>query len=363
MVYLGSEVCKKGQTIGLSKGMKSMGYYENQLKESEKIFYHAIVAGVTAFRKQIPAPAELSKEEINHCITAVFNDHPEIFYVNFHRIRYMSVQTERIYTPFYVHQKKEALQYQERIEKKIQEILEEAQKKNLVSIYQKCAWLHAYLIRNCVYDQEARESPDTIYKAYSIEGVLLDKKAVCRGIAATFKVLCERMGVEVIIVKGRSLQPGSKDYARHAWNLVYGGKEAAQIDVTWDMNLTEEGKPIRYDYFFLPDIEMMRDHQYVGYPICRQLQSTYFERTGTLFKEFTDLEQYVRNILVENGDMHQKGMYQLYFKLRNKNSNVETIRAFVEGVIRESTMQAYQYTVYYNERHLVFFYKIEFLES
>ena len=38
---------------------------------------------------------------------------------------------------------------------------------------------------------------------------------------------------------------------------------------------------------------MMRDHQYVGYPICRQIKASYFERTGTLFTSLQEVERYV----------------------------------------------------------------------
>ena len=101
------------------------------------------------------------------------------------------------------------------------------------------------------------------------------------------------LGIEAIVVKGESSQSRTDKYSGHSWNLIRVGKNSAHIDVTWDMCLTLENWPIRYDYFFLPDTEMMRNHQYAGYPICRELNLSYFEKRESLIKDIKELDEFI----------------------------------------------------------------------
>ena len=104
-----------------------------------------------------------------------------------------------------------------------------------------------------------------------------------------YRYLCNMIDVESIVARGNSLKPGDKNYERHAWNIVKVGDAAIHVDITWDMCLTKEKEPIRYDYYFLPDIEMMRDHQYVKYPICRNREISMFHYAHTFFSSIEEL--------------------------------------------------------------------------
>ena len=58
---------------------------------------------------------------------------------------------------------------------------------------QKLRAIHNYLVKNCVYDENARRyGYDDAYTAY---GCLIEKKAVCQGYAGVFNLLAAKAGI------------------------------------------------------------------------------------------------------------------------------------------------------------------------
>jgi transglutaminase/protease-like cytokinesis protein 3 len=115
-------------------------------------------------------------------------------------------------------------------------------------------YLHDCVAKSVEYDYEAPKNKEC-FDAHSIVGALLEKRAVCEGIAKTFKFLCEKAGIKCIVVYG--MAKGSY----HSWNMVILRQEFYHVDVTWDS--------CSYDYFNLTTEEIMRDHLLIGsYPLC-----------------------------------------------------------------------------------------------
>lgn len=87
--------------------------------------------------------------------------------------------------------------------------------------------------------------------AFYIDGVLLNGKAVCDGLARTFNFLCAMEGIESVRVTG------SFASATHAWNKVNIGGDWYNIDVTADTVNYSVGnknyKQISHGYFLLSD--------------------------------------------------------------------------------------------------------------
>lgn len=248
-----------------------MEYYESCLSQTERKFYLKILDALQSRLLFVKAEGITDMKSFQKCILAVQYDYPNLFYVDFSHYTYVAYDDGWEYRLQYLYEKEETLRKQKVINELIHRIALELKKRNLSSAYQKCGYIHSYLIRNCTYDYTALDDSNKRRITYSIEGPLLEKTGVCQGMALAYRLICMKFGIEAIVVKGVSLRPRTTTYERHAWNLIRVGESAAQVDVTWNMCLTSNGWPIRYDYFFLPDIEMMRDHQYVGYPICRKL--------------------------------------------------------------------------------------------
>lgn len=310
--------------------------------------------------EKVIAPTGMEKKQFFDSVEAVEYNFPELFYVDFRTISYTEYSDHYEYNPQYLYTFSEIVKLNEQITRKADEIIKKLNISDKVSVYDKCGRLHNYMVSSCTYDYDAKDNSDKIWSAYTIEGFFLKKKAVCQGIAFAFKFLCDKAGVDTIVARGVSLQPGCTTYERHAWNIVRAGGEAAHIDITWDMCLKGDNGKIRYDYFFLPDLEMMRDHQYVGYPICRQLRSSYFEKMGTQFSDVDMLGEYIESNIVkyENDIDYDSGLY-LHFKMKNRKENKSEIQEFVNQTIRKATKKGYSYTVSVNEAQYVFCYNID----
>ncbi len=91
---------------------------------------------------------------------------------------------------------------------------------------EKVLFVYDYIIRECDYDYKNYIQGTLPDAAYTIEGVLLDGKAVCQGIATTFSLFMQKLGIESAVV-------GSSDM-NHAWNMVEINGEWYHLDATWD---------------------------------------------------------------------------------------------------------------------------------
>lgn len=119
-----------------------------------------------------------------------------------------------------------------------------------MSVYDTLKYFHDYLITHCESDSE------DIY-ANTIYGALVRGKALCEGYAKSFSYLCNKAGIENIIVTG------STDTA-HMWNMVKIDGNWYHIDVTWDKpdGMIAEMHPdmVLYQYFLVTDSVIENNH-------------------------------------------------------------------------------------------------------
>lgn len=339
-----------------------MDYYGNRLNDKEKKFYLKMLDALQNRLQFVKADGIIDQKSFSKCISAVQYDYPNLFYVDFSQYTYVAYEDGWEYRPHYLYEEQEILIKRRRIGELVTRIAHEIRKRGLTSVYQKCGYIHSYLVRNCTYDYDALDDPKKRSAAYTIEGPLLERAGVCLGIALAYRWICKSCGIDAIAVKGCSLRPGTTAYEGHAWNLIRAGKSAAQVDVTWDMCLTAPDWPIRYDYFFLPDIDMMRDHQYVGYPICRKMKVSYYERSASQFHELKEIDGFIERFFRSEKTWDQPGTYFFQFKMSNRKESEEDIKNHVKKLIRNFTNKGHSCTVSINSPQSVFSYKIEITE-
>lgn len=103
--------------------------------------------------------------------------------------------------------------------------------------------IHDYLIMNVTYDEEVLQllytgNTETFkYNSFYLEGVFLDKKAVCEGISKAFASLCNIEGIPCVLVEG--YQKNNPNGVGHAWNKVYVNDDWYIVDVTSDGTIIE----------------------------------------------------------------------------------------------------------------------------
>lgn len=141
--------------------------------------------------------------------------------------------------------------------------------------YEKVHALHDYLAMEIDYDYdlyetykqwrqgktEKTEADDvdfTINSAFNIDGVFLNKTAVCDGLSHAFTFLCAMEGIRSTIVTGTYLG------ASHAWNKVRLNGNWYNVDITADAATYtfgddgERRKVLSHGYFLLSDATMKK---------------------------------------------------------------------------------------------------------
>lgn len=132
--------------------------------------------------------------------------------------------------------------------------------------FEKAYAIYNYLILNVTYDYDIYNLLETDtdmkkYKAFYLEGVFEDKRAVCDGLSKAFVLMCGIEGIKSIKVVGNANSETNSNVG-HAWNKVC-------IDDIWYVVDTTSGNAIYQDkkleilsngYLFISDEEYLQDY-------------------------------------------------------------------------------------------------------
>ncbi len=123
---------------------------------------------------------------------------------------------------------------------------------------QKIKTVHDYIVNSTYYDVVNYYAGTVPNVSYTIEGVMVNHRAVCDGYSKTFEFFMDALGIECERIKGTA-NGGS-----HAWNRVKVDGVWYYIDVTWDDPVRGPSYPdfnhLRYKYFMISLEEMSQDH-------------------------------------------------------------------------------------------------------
>ncbi len=108
------------------------------------------------------------------------------------------------------------------------------------TLYDRVKSIHDYICELTVYTD-----PEKAPHVYSAYGALVDHRSVCEGYAEAFKLICDRNGIECILVSGKGVT--STQTENHMWNYVrMDDGQWYAVDATWD-----DGKNISSQYFLV----------------------------------------------------------------------------------------------------------------
>lgn len=188
--------------------------------------------------------------------------------------------------------------------------------------------IHDYLVMNVVYDNElllkvgSGDSNIKYYHGFYLEGVLLDKKAVCEGISKTFTALCNIEGIPCVTVEG--YQSDNPNGVGHAWNKVFVNNDWYIVDVTSDGTIINNSFEIlTYKYFLIDDATYQK--KYTGTTFtnieCTKninpYRNMFFTYQGTTY-DFNIESQEELNIVVayfeSNGLAHSTIEFRISFE-------------------------------------------------
>ena len=331
-------------------------YHYLKLDRKEQSYYKKIIETVTCGGSCVKSSLFIGSEQITKIATAVNYDHPELFYVDFRHLNFLGTPTGIVYQINYMLKTTIRPVITEQVEKKISEILTIAERKNLRGEYEKCRWVHDYLVRNTKYNFEALRRPGDYPDSFSAKGAIVDGLAVCEGISKAFKLLCDRLGVDAMVAFGTSTQDIFGVDIPHAWNIVKFNNEYTHVDVTWDVGMSETSRCTRYDYFCVSDRWMMLDHRYSSFPECKTDEYSYFSKRKKCFVKGTDLQAYLDNEA-------KKGSSTLYFKVNVADGDLISIQTKIQKQVSRS-ISANIHSTYYlemvpNVKQMCFFFRIK----
>lgn len=134
-----------------------------------------------------------------------------------------------------------------RIDKRINDIINEYKINNSQNILDKIKIFHDYLASFNTYDNEMADNGKSEYHSDSAVGALLEGKAICSGYTDALSIFLDKLGIENTRVASKS----------HVWNAVKIDNKWYHIDMTWDDPIVIGGSNIiQYDYYMITTKEL-----------------------------------------------------------------------------------------------------------
>ena len=221
---------------------------------------------------------KISVKTMIEIFQSLWYEEPELFYVNFSSglmygslswtnydegagdlekrqatTLYLAEDTSKEYPGVYRFTQEETRAKQQIIQKEYEEIISEISPD--LSDVEKALAVHDYFALHYEYNYSAAESSYSNYpQAYAIDGLFIDKKAVCQGIALGYMYILGLLGIDSVFVPSNDMG--------HAWNLIKIGNNWYHVDVTWDMYDNQYAGWVLHDHFLLSDsaIGQRREH-------------------------------------------------------------------------------------------------------
>ena len=227
--------------------------YYGILEDNEKELYKQIYANIEAVETNFKPVVNINKDKLDDVVEAVYNDHPEQFWVNTnYSYKYINEGQIVQITMSYNSTSKDLEKSKELFNTSANQIINEASKYS--EDYFKEKYVHDALIQMNKYDENEKLNQS----AYS---ALVTGRTVCAGYSRAFQYIMNKLGIKTYYITGDS----SGD---HSWNIVELDNDYYNVDITWDAQ-----KKISYRYFNVPDSIFTKSHIRKGLsiylPVCR----------------------------------------------------------------------------------------------
>lgn len=123
--------------------------------------------------------------------------------------------------------------------------------------YEKSQAIYQWISREITYDYDvAFQTQEWVnYNDFYLEGVFLDKVAVCDGISKAYVVLCQMEGIPCVRVTGMYNEE-EKEPSGHAWNKVKIENQWYVVDATWgNTGINKTNEFLNMQHFLISDTD------------------------------------------------------------------------------------------------------------
>lgn len=249
------------------------GYYYNQLTQVEKFVYATIYSMYRSYNCydvmpmgtcQISSPMEVTPENIYNAGFALAREHVELFWIRYFSASsswkgedgryYIQVKPQASYArSSYT---SDAHKYKENLKKVLDELPNDGDD------YTKVKNIYEYIAKNYSYRKDTKiRGAVTTNETRSVGYMLARHEGCCESYAKLTKLLCDKLGVECIIVDG----------CDHMWNQVKIDGKWYIVDSTWG-----DAGDTANDWFLLIGSDSVHDenHTVENYDFC------YYDENG-----------------------------------------------------------------------------------
>ena len=216
-------------------------------KEIKNIYYTIVNSGMENFTFYCPKDYENCISDVND----LANDQDTISNINNFVHPYNSFKTLKteVDTTGKVQIQIEKVYNKEMIiilNYKVNEIIDKNIKDSL-NIKDKIKKIHDYIIDNTTYDKNRSDQKIIKYKSDNAYGVLIENHGLCGGYTDSMMLFLEKFSVPNYKIATEN----------HIWNYVKINDEWLHLDLTWDDPVTNTGKNVLDDsYFLITDSEL-----------------------------------------------------------------------------------------------------------
>ncbi len=207
--------------------------YYHMLNENEKYVYLLLCKNIDKLSPSFNIPVRVSSDEVQNVIEAVYNDHPELFWVkNKYSYKYtQSGDVIQILLEYYFDATTIEKARRE-FDVELNKIVAEAS--TFASDYEKERYVHNILLEHIDYVEDSIMNQS----AYS---ALVNGSSVCAGYSKAFQYILMKLGIPAYYVTGDA-------DGDHAWNIVKINDEYYNVDITWN-----DSAHNKYHYFNISD--------------------------------------------------------------------------------------------------------------
>lgn len=217
-------------------------YYTYLSSEGKKI-YNQVYANALVYNKTFTTVSKISTNELSDVMEALFNDHPELFYLDTNYSYKYNSNGMCIEITLNYNDTVNNIEYNKDVfENEVNRIVNEANK--LANDFEKEKYVYMALINEVDYDKSANYNQS----AFS---ALVVGKSVCAGYARAFQLIMQRLNIPTYYVLGFAKE-------EHAWNIVKLNGGYYNVDLTWD----DTGGV--YKHFNLTDRDIAVTHERRG---------------------------------------------------------------------------------------------------
>lgn len=276
-------------------------YYYEQLNTIQREVYNQLYETVEAMSESttLNLSDDMTQEDISVIFRALRYDHPEVYWIQGYK--YIQDGSILYFYPNYLINTEEKTLYDNQLEAWTEKALESVDS-NMTG-YEKEIALYDFLVANTEYslDSDMNQSLISVVRG----------ETVCLGYTKAMKYLCDRIGLDCIVVEGIS-----KEGVAHSWNKIKVNGDWYNVDVTnsstaqifsdsYDMfNITDDLINLRYTETILGSTgEERTGGESTGgessiafeYPVANSIEADYYNMKGLYIESLEEIGDVVNN--------------------------------------------------------------------